>query len=113
LQSEEYSYSRSFFLLIFLLGMLPISIPLDESKNHDSGGTEASLCLSKVCRDRVQGWDCGDDVASWLCDALGCEGLRLVRQWMSDSRVMKGKQKVTGQGQFCLVTFSCPDFLLI
>jgi molybdenum cofactor sulfurtransferase len=82
--------------------MPPISVPLDP-KNQNAGRAEASLCQSKVCGDRVQGWDCGDDVASWLSDALGRQGLRLIRQWISDSRVSKGKKKLRGQGQFCLV----------
>lgn len=93
-------YSDNFF---FIAEMPPISVPLDDPKNHNDGRVEASLCQSKVCGDRVQGWDCGDDVASWLCDALGRQGLRLIRQWNSDSRVSKEKMKSRGQGQFCLV----------
>ncbi|XP_021941383.1 molybdenum cofactor sulfurase isoform X2 [Zootermopsis nevadensis] len=87
--------SRS--LILQFPEMPPISVPLDDPKNHNDGRVEASLCQSKVCGDRVQGWDCGDDVASWLCDALGRQGLRLIRQWNSDSRVSKEKMKSRGQ----------------
>lgn len=40
----------------------------------------AYMCQSKVCSDRVQGWDCGDDVADWLSECLETPGLRLLRQ---------------------------------
>jgi molybdenum cofactor sulfurtransferase len=78
--------------------MPSISVSLDNPKHHSDVKIEASLCQSKVCGDRVQGWDCGDDVASWLSDALGRHGLRLIRQWTSDTRVSKGKHKLTIQG---------------
>jgi molybdenum cofactor sulfurtransferase len=75
-----------------------LSISLDDPKHRSDVRIEASLCQSKVCGDRVQGWDCGDDVASWLSDALGRQGLRLIRQWTSDTRVSKGKRKLKVQG---------------
>lgn len=39
-----------------------------------------SLCQSKVCGDRVNCMDCGDEIANWLCDALQRSDLRLFRQ---------------------------------
>lgn len=87
--------------------MPPVSVPLDVTKNHNGSRVETSLCQSKVCGDRVQGWDCGDDIASWLSDALGRQGLRLIQQSVCDSRVSKGKNKFTAQGQFY------PNFMLM
>lgn len=49
-------------------------MPLDPSEESDD------YCNSKVCGDRVQGYDCGDKVAEWLCDHLEKPGLRLLRQ---------------------------------
>jgi molybdenum cofactor sulfurtransferase len=89
--------------MVSIAEMPSVSVPLDDPRNHSDGKVEASLCHGKVCGDRIQGWDCGDDVASWLSDALGRQGLRLVRQWVSDSRVSKEKKKLTGEGEFCLV----------
>ncbi|XP_037126696.1 molybdenum cofactor sulfurase [Syngnathus acus] len=37
------------------------------------------VCQSKVCGDRVETMDCGDEVASWLSDLLG-QPCRLIRQ---------------------------------
>lgn len=53
----------------------PISIPLIASRNE-----WPVKCQSKVCGDRIQGWDCGNEVADWLSKALGSSGLRLLRQ---------------------------------
>ncbi|XP_069687555.1 molybdenum cofactor sulfurase 2 [Periplaneta americana] len=95
----------------------PMSIPLDVSQNHK---VDASLCQSKVCGDRVQGWDCGDDVASWLSNALGRPGLRLIRHWDSDCRISKVKKKderqkvalsLSNQAQFLLINSSSVEWL--
>nr|CAH7761655.1 unnamed protein product [Callosobruchus chinensis] len=42
------------------------------------------LCQSKVCGDRVLGWDCGDEISDWLSECLGMPGLRLLRQCDSE-----------------------------
>lgn len=47
-------------------------------KNIDLINT--SFCQSKVCEDLVTGYDCGDEVASWLSDCLEIPGLKLIRQ---------------------------------
>ena len=44
-----------------------------------NGSNEIDLCLGRVCGDKMEGLDCGDAVAEWLAEALGEEGLRLVR----------------------------------
>lgn len=45
---------------------------------------KAYLCQSKVCGDRIQGWDCGDEVSDWLSENLYTSGLRLLRQCNPD-----------------------------
>lgn len=42
-------------------------------------GDEHDFCLGRVCGDKMEGLDCGDAVAEWLTQALGEEGLRLIR----------------------------------
>ena len=74
-----------------------ISVPLDAPSSINSKVKELTLCQSKVCGDRVQGWDCGDEVAAWLSEALGRHGLRLIRQWSSDVRVFKGNKPLSGE----------------
>lgn len=78
--------------------MPSISVSLDDPKHHSDVRMEASMCQSKVCGDRVQGRDCGDDVALWLSDALGRQGLRLIHQCTSDTRVSKGKHNLAVRG---------------
>lgn len=71
-----------------------ISIPLHPDEQQQN--ILASLCQSKVCGDRIQGIDCGDNVAEWLSDVLCTSDLRLIRQSSCDTRtlkVKKGKKK--------------------
>lgn len=58
--------------------MQPINVPLDVGECVSN--SEVSLCQSKVCGDRVRCFDCGDEVAYWLSEALERSDLRLVRQ---------------------------------
>ncbi|KAG5864065.1 hypothetical protein JTB14_012991 [Gonioctena quinquepunctata] len=48
---------------------------------HSSNMKEAYLCQSKVCGNRVTGWDCGDEISDWLSETLDMPGLRLLRQY--------------------------------
>lgn len=69
----------------------PIRIPLEIDMNNNK--TLASLCQTKVCGDRVDGIDCGDEVADWLSDVLCTSGLRLIKQNNSDKRQAKKERK--------------------
>ncbi|ALC48610.1 mal [Drosophila busckii] len=63
---------------------------------------QSTRCLSKVCRQPVEGFDCGDDVANWLSEQLDLPGLRLLRQSMQRSST--GVQlSLVNQAQFLLV----------
>lgn len=74
-----------------------IRIPLEIDMNNNK--TLASLCQTKVCGDRVDGIDCGDEVADWLSDVLCTSGLRLIKQNNSDKRQAK-KEKKADKGMY-------------
>ncbi|XP_051233789.1 molybdenum cofactor sulfurase [Dicentrarchus labrax] len=72
-------------LLLQASGMDTISVPLENSTEmHRS----YPVCQSKVCGDRVETVDCGDEAASWLSDFLG-QPCRLIRQSPDFTRGMK------------------------
>lgn len=64
---------------------------------------EASICETKVCGDRIRGYDCGDSVASWLSDVLHIDGLRLLRQ-SEESERKNGNLALANQAQFLLIS---------
>lgn len=69
-----------------------VNVPLKEEEigDDDAGGKtqllETTLCISKVCGDRVEGIDCGDVVAAWLAEVLCESDVRLIRQRAGDGR---------------------------
>lgn len=66
-------------------------VPLRSDEMKDN--VLATLCQSKVCGDRIQGIDCGNEVAEWLSDVL-CElDVRLIRQSLMDSRTFKDRKR--------------------
>ncbi|XP_043993005.1 molybdenum cofactor sulfurase [Gambusia affinis] len=68
-------------------GMETVSVPLeDDVRRH----ADSCVCRSKVCGDRVETMDCGDEAASWLSDFLG-QPCRLIRQRPDYTREMKRK----------------------
>ncbi|XP_072247525.1 molybdenum cofactor sulfurase isoform X1 [Leuresthes tenuis] len=74
-------------LLLQATGMEAISVPLESDfQLHPS----SRVCHSKVCGDRVQTVDCGDEAASWLSDFLG-QPCRLIRQSPDFAREMRKK----------------------
>ncbi|TMS04621.1 Molybdenum cofactor sulfurase [Larimichthys crocea] len=74
-------------LLLQASGMDTISVPLE---NNTQMHTRSQVCQSKVCGDRVETVDCGDEAASWLSDFLG-QPCRLIRQSPDFTRDMKKK----------------------
>lgn len=62
---------------------IPLRMDLEDNK------IRSSFCQSKVCGDRIDGIDCGDDVAEWLSYVLCTSGLRLIQQNITDKRTMK------------------------
>lgn len=59
----------------------------------------------------MQGYDCGDDVANWISEALEVSFLRLIRQSSSDQRSLKMKNisdglkmlSLSNQAQYLLI----------
>lgn len=95
-------------MLLFISGKSPISVPLDVSSHNKK--IDTSLCHSKVCSDIVKGYDCGDEVADWISEALEVSFLRLIRQANHDNRVQKKKYEnqqpllsLSNQAQFLLI----------
>lgn len=96
-----------FKMLIYLFtGQQPISVPLDPTNNNRY--EETQICQSKVCTDVVKGYDCGDEVADWISNALGISYLRLIKQ--SSERLQKQKSheeqrmlSLSNQAQYLLV----------
>ncbi|XP_051815684.1 molybdenum cofactor sulfurase [Acanthochromis polyacanthus] len=72
-------------LLLQASGMDTISVPLENNTQLHRG---IRVCHTKVCGDRVETVDCGDEAASWLSDFLG-QPCRLIRQRPDFTREMK------------------------
>ncbi|KAH8342704.1 hypothetical protein KR084_001054 [Drosophila pseudotakahashii] len=82
-----------------------ISVPL----SLEDQAADSAKCVSKVCRQPVEGLDCGEEVAQWLCQNLGLEGLRLLRQSgqrNSSKDQQKQKLSLVNQAQFLLLNKS-------
>jgi molybdenum cofactor sulfurtransferase len=77
-----------------------IEIPI---RMENAKSREAKICETKVCGDRIEGWDCGDDVAQWLCEVLGMNDLRLIKQSENSER-KNGTISLSNQAQFLLVS---------
>lgn len=77
-----------------------IEIPLE---NHDGESREAKICETKVCGDRIQGIDCGNEIAQWLSDALCIDDLRLIKQSEEVER-KTGSIALSNQAQFLLIS---------
>ncbi|XP_050343262.1 molybdenum cofactor sulfurase [Nymphalis io] len=93
-------------LTLYFDGQQPISIPLDPSIANKY--RETQVCQSKVCTDLIKGYDCGDEVADWISNALGISFLRLIRQ--SCVRFLKKKASeeqtllsLSNQAQYLLI----------
>uniref|UniRef100_A0A182QIQ3 Molybdenum cofactor sulfurase n=1 Tax=Anopheles farauti TaxID=69004 RepID=A0A182QIQ3_9DIPT len=82
-----------------------LTVSLDEPEEPQDA-TAVQLCQTKVCRDSVQGVDCGDACADWVSRALGVSGLRLVRQSSQEARLQRRTARelsLNNQAQLLLV----------
>ncbi|KAL0269311.1 UNVERIFIED_CONTAM: hypothetical protein PYX00_007094 [Menopon gallinae] len=94
--------------LTFRTGSDSITIPI---YTDDYRNTEYDICESKVCGDRILGYDCGDEVSDWLSRHLNISGLRLIKQSNEDQRKIKapkvnpndGKLSLSNQAQYLLI----------
>jgi molybdenum cofactor sulfurtransferase len=78
----------------------PIKIPL--SIEEHSSQINATMCETKVCGDRIKGYDCGNEVAEWLSNVLMTDDLRLIRQSADNGR-KNGDITLVNQAQFLLI----------
>lgn len=93
---------------MFITGSDSVTIPI---QNDDSRNVGSNICESKVCGDRIIGYDCGDKVSDWLSHHLNIPGLRLIRQSHEDPRKIKasndqpndGKLSFSNQAQYLLI----------
>lgn len=99
-------------------GVDPIEVPLkmdDDKGNLSPESISSSLC-SKVCGDRVNGFDCGEDVARWLDTLLDSHGLRLIRQDEQEKRFVKTNPEteisLNNAAQFLLINLTSVKWLM-
>ncbi|XP_077469060.1 molybdenum cofactor sulfurase isoform X1 [Stigmatopora argus] len=89
--------------------MNTISVPLEiTSATHAS----YPVCQSKVCGDRVETMDCGDEAASWLSDLVG-QPCRLIRQSPEYTRHMKNKSDTGAASSSSLSLVNEAQYLMI
>lgn len=90
-----------------------ISIPLKQDTTDNR--TASLFCQSKVCGDRIDGIDCGNDVAEWLSDVLNTPRLRLIQQNADDARTVKNDAtqaiSLSNQAQFLLINVASVSWL--
>uniref|UniRef100_A0A8C2KCT5 Molybdenum cofactor sulfurase n=1 Tax=Cyprinus carpio TaxID=7962 RepID=A0A8C2KCT5_CYPCA len=97
-------------------GMEPVTVPLETSLAN----SDLRTSQSKVCGDRVQTVDCGEEVSTWLSEFLG-KPCRLIRQRPEFQRDMKfgpGKENcgptalsLVNEAQFLLINRASVSFL--
>ncbi|RXG58603.1 Molybdenum cofactor sulfurase [Armadillidium vulgare] len=56
------------------------NININLSLSLDTITSENKFCSGRICGDKINGVDCGDDASNWLSSVLGVTGVRLVRQ---------------------------------
>lgn len=92
-----------------------VQVPLTRDINDNR--LVSSLCTSKVCGDKIDGIDCGDEVAQWLDYVLCSSGLRLFQQNVNDKRIAKNNISteqaisLSNQAQFLLINIASVDWL--
>lgn len=91
-------------LILTCEGFSSVSVPLKTKSIVN--------CQSKVCGDRITGWDCGDEVADWLDHILCRNGLRLLSQ--RDIRKTKNELELSlaNKAQFLMVNEASVKWLL-
>ncbi|KAG5871574.1 hypothetical protein JTB14_015277 [Gonioctena quinquepunctata] len=78
---------------------------------HSSNMKEAYLCQSKVCGNRVTGWDCGDEISDWLSETLDMPGLRLLRQYEPENEDETTQLSFANQAQYLLLNSKSVEWL--
>ncbi|CAH1186804.1 unnamed protein product [Phyllotreta striolata] len=97
--------SKTNTLTLRFRGKRDVEINIDDAVT----GKETYLCQSKVCGDRVVGWDCGDAVSDWLSENLEAPGLRLLRQFEPDEEDLQ--LSFANQAQYLLINSTSVEWL--
>lgn len=73
-------------MVIKATGMDPIEVPLEN-------GEQTPICQSKVCADRVNTYDCGEKISSWLSKFLGrpCHLIKQSSDFQRNAKKKHGK----------------------
>ncbi|XP_032101197.1 molybdenum cofactor sulfurase [Sapajus apella] len=73
-------------------GMEPIEVPLEENNER------AQICQSKVCADRVNTYDCGEKISSWLSTFFGrpCHLIKQSSDFQRNAKKKHGKDQPSG-----------------
>nr|XP_010945508.1 molybdenum cofactor sulfurase isoform X2 [Camelus bactrianus] len=76
-------------MVIQARGMEPIEVPLEENSER------AQICQSKVCADRVNTYDCGEKISSWLSKFFGrpCHLIKQSSDFQRSARRKHGKDQ--------------------
>ncbi|XP_068418879.1 molybdenum cofactor sulfurase [Eschrichtius robustus] len=76
-------------MVIKAQGMEPIAVPLEENSKP------AQICQSKVCADRVNTYDCGEKISSWLSKFFGrpCHLIKQSSDFQRNARKKRGKDQ--------------------
>ncbi|KAK1337756.1 LOW QUALITY PROTEIN: hypothetical protein QTO34_002389 [Cnephaeus nilssonii] len=95
-------------MVIRAKGMEPIEVPLEEN------GEWAQICQSKVCADRVNTYDCGEKISSWLSRFLGhpCHLIKQSSDFQRNAKKSRGKGQPAG-AQATLSLVNEAQYLLI
>ncbi|XP_048859745.1 molybdenum cofactor sulfurase-like isoform X2 [Brienomyrus brachyistius] len=100
-------------LCLHATGMKPLSIPLEGNKLNPG----IKVFQSKVCGDRVQSVDCGDEAADWISKFLG-KPCRLIRQSPGFTRGMKRDHakpvaglSLVNEAQYLMINMASVKFL--
>ncbi|XP_059616786.1 molybdenum cofactor sulfurase 3 [Phlebotomus argentipes] len=97
-----------------------IDVELSIDEDNSEIMQDSSLCQSKVCGDRIKGYDCGEKVAQWLENALDLLGVRLIRKVSSEKRFFRKNGttndlpeiSLANQAQFLLINTTSVSWLM-
>ncbi|XP_065222497.1 molybdenum cofactor sulfurase 3 [Planococcus citri] len=97
--------------------MLETPILLDINYDDNKDYLSSKICQSKVCTDRAEVIDCGDQVAHWLEEIFNMKGLRLVKLFVRNKSSYNEDNEVTrlslaNQAQYLLVTSASVQWLV-
>lgn len=95
----DFDFTRNVMILCYRGSGSTFEVPLEI---NGEGEKSLNLCKSKVCRDSITGYDCGDDIACWLDNQLNQTGLRLIR--LKQRSGPQNLNSFSNMGQYLLIT---------